>query len=292
MVAATTTKDMETPTTARPIPVRRVPSPDADLPRWWFGGSPVATHVVNALGFVFPEGERFFIRSVRAFEDRIDDPALRQALRGFYGQEAQHQRAHRELFGVLEAQGYEIASFLAWFERVAFEQIEPSFSPAVRLATTAALEHFTATLGARALETDVLDAAHPSVRRLLRWHAAEEIEHKAVAWDVFQAVDGRWRVRALGFAIALGVLVGFVGAGTRHLLRQEPRGAVRAAERRPTSRAVRRRRMRNLPRVLTRSLAFLRPGFHPDERDDYHLASAFFAEDAAQHPAAAAEARR
>ena len=78
---------------APPLPVVRAPHFDlSTLPRWYNGGSVLATHLTNGLNFVFPAGERFFIRSVRFYLDRVQDPALKAAAMAFVAQEAQHQR--------------------------------------------------------------------------------------------------------------------------------------------------------------------------------------------------------
>ena len=48
----------------------------ADIPRHWFGGNALATHLVNGVNLLFPAGERFFVRSVRHYLDKLeDDPA-------------------------------------------------------------------------------------------------------------------------------------------------------------------------------------------------------------------------
>lgn len=254
---------------------RRVRLNFAGVPRHWFGGSPVATHLVNGVCLLFPAGERFFIRSVRAYADRIDDPLLRNQVRGFMGQEALHGLEHERTFVMLEAQGFEIRPFLAMFERIAFGAIEPASPRALRLAVTVAAEHFTATLAHRALTADLLRSAHPTMQSLLQWHAAEEIEHKAVAFDVFQAVDGRYWVRIAGLGLATALLAGFWAAAAASLLFQDAR--MQSSE--PSGDTDRPRAQRpSLLKLLRRVnllpplLEYLRPGFHPSDRDDLHLA--------------------
>ena len=79
---------------------------------------------------------------------------------------------------------------------------------AMQLAATAALEHFTAIM-AHALLSDPrhLEGASPEAARLWRWHAMEEIEHKAVAFDTFVATVkggpvGRYLLRCLVMLMA------------------------------------------------------------------------------------------
>jgi hypothetical protein len=251
--------------------VRRMAFPFDGVPRHWFGGSLFRTHLVNGVNFVFPAGERFFIRSVNHYATKVS-PAMRERIRGFAGQEAMHQVEHLRFFATLESQGYEIQSFLEWYERVAYEFLEGSFPPEVRLATTAALEHYTATLGEFALRSELLDLAHHEVRDLLLWHAAEEIEHKSVAYDLLQEVDPRYRTRLKGFAVATGSLFYFWIAGVRHLMAQEP-----AEERAKADRDAARWLVEVAPGLIRTTLDFLRPGFHPDDHDNYQLAAAYLA---------------
>jgi predicted metal-dependent hydrolase len=69
----------------------------AAVPRDWVDGCPYATTMLAALSMLFPEGERFFVDSVKQLRQRVDDPALREAIVGFIGQEAMHGREHRAL---------------------------------------------------------------------------------------------------------------------------------------------------------------------------------------------------
>jgi predicted metal-dependent hydrolase len=243
-----------------------------DVPRHWLFGDPVPTAVINALSLLFPSGERFFIRSVKRYEDAIGAPELKEAMRGFYGQEAQHQREHGAANRRLEAQGYELASFFAWWEHFAFERLEPRFPPAIRLAATAAVEHFTATFAGAVLSQRALDGvAHPAMAHLLYWHASEEIEHKSVAFDVLQVVDPRYRTRLGGFSVALPALLYGWLVGVRHLLAQEPRPF-------PPRRRSRDGRTPRLVFAVVRGVAdYLRPGFHPEQHDNRPLARAYLA---------------
>jgi predicted metal-dependent hydrolase len=246
--------------------VRRMGIDFGGLPKHWFFGHPVHTAVVNALSLLFPAGERFFIRSVKYFESEISDPTLKAAMRAFYGQEAHHQKEHLAANAALEAQGFELDSFLGWWERVAFGLVEPRFPPNVRLAATAAAEHFTATLAEIALRDRVLEAAHPSMQELLFWHAAEEIEHKSVAFDVLQTIDPRYRTRVYGFVVVSAVLALGWAVGVRHLLRQD------GSPRPPLPAQVRERLPRVLGKVAKSLAAYLKPGFHPEQQDNRRLA--------------------
>lgn len=261
-----------------------------EVPRHWLAGSAAATHLANGVNLLFPAGERFFVRSVRHYLPQLEkEPAhaeLAARVRGFFGQEGRHAQAHERFFDTLRAQGYPVDDFLVRYERVAYGFIEKASPPALRLATTVALEHFTAILAEDALSdysAAGLSEAHPAMRALLEWHAVEEIEHKSVAFDVLTAVNPSYLLRMAGLALATATLGAFWVAGTRALLRHDGlswgdfvadmRGLQAAAES-ATGKAPE----PLLQRVFLRGIrAYLTPGFHPDDLDQRALAAAALA---------------
>ncbi len=252
--------------TSHEIPVRKIELPfDADIPNHWLGGSSVATHFFNGLNLVFPDGERFFIRAVQDHVDQITDERLKAQIKGFFGQEGRHAHEHERYFATLTEQGYQIDTFLRRFHR--FIKLSNRFIPAaMRLSVTAGAEHYTATLGANALENPFLEQAHPVMRKLIYWHALEEIEHKAVAFEVLRQTHPSYVLRIAGFAVATICLVIWTLAGTRMLLRQDHigRDAARAEEQR-----LRRVTGDQMERAIRRGIrAYLRRDFHPDQQDD------------------------
>lgn len=189
------------------------------VPRRWFGRSVVATHLANGLNLLFPAGERFFVRSVRRYLDRIDDPKLRDDVKGFSGQEGLHAYAHEQYFEALEKQGFAIRGFLRFYERFAYDFVEKLAPDELCLAATAACEHFTATMAAHALSREAagtMVVQDPTMRALLLWHAVEEIEHRAVAFDVLQQINPSYELRVAGLAVAASMLFSLwmIGAGT------------------------------------------------------------------------------
>ena len=203
------------------IPKMRAPNVAfSAVPRFWFANSRAATNVANAVNLLFPAGERFFIRSVRHYLPQLSAERAAQ-VRGFFAQEGKHAHAHEQLFDTMRAQGYDIDSILRRYERVAYDGIEKATSPRMRLAVTAALEHFTAIIAEDALSTRELAHADPEVRHLLEWHAVEELEHKAVAFDVLAEVAPSYPLRVTGMMIAMLTLGGFWVFALRELLAQD-----------------------------------------------------------------------
>lgn len=212
------TSPIESERTFRSRPFRRGFS---GLSRHWFAGRAVPTHLFNAINLLFPAGERFFIRSVRAFEASIQDPELRRQIREFYAQEGRHAHAHERYFETLREQGYQFLwaiRFIEWLLHRAAPRILPA---EIRLSITVALEHYTAIMAELPFEHPFFQQIEPTMLELLRWHAAEEIEHKAVAFDVLKQVDPSYRTRMLGYSIATVALIPIWGTITAALLAQD-----------------------------------------------------------------------
>ncbi|OBI47288.1 metal-dependent hydrolase [Mycobacterium kyorinense] len=234
------------------------------------GDDLVMSHFMAMLSAAFPEGEDFFIRSVRNYRDQITDPELQQAVKGFIAQEATHRHQHRMLNERLQDMGYpteRMDRHVTWL----LAKLEKMFSTEMALAGTAALEHYTATLAELLLTDDeMLDLLDRSdVRQILLWHAFEECEHKAVAFDVYQAAGGteRTRVRAMRIATVI-FLVEMVIQTVRSMARDRasynPRRLLRSLNdfrKSPLLSAETRRRI----------AAYTRPGFHPNDWDSTEL---------------------
>lgn len=243
---------------------------DDSIPRHWVAGAAVPTAMGNALHLIFPMGERFFVRAVKHYADRIDDPQLRAQIKGFYAQEGRHAHEHEKVFAWMERQGLDIRRFLAIYKKIAYAGIERISPHKLRLAATAALEHYTAIMAENALKHGLLERVHPAMREMLVWHACEEIEHKAVAYDVLQQVDGSYALRVAGMVVATGTLIGFWVLGAAMLLRQEQGLTLRE-----TLRQLRAAMQVNpLGRqVFARGLReYLRRDFHPWQTDNLALA--------------------
>ena len=182
----------------------------ADVPRYWFAGDPFLTRMFDALSLTFPDGERYFIQSVRLFRDQIQDPDLKQRVADFIRQEAQHGIAHDKMNQVMKDQGMPVDQFIQRLNKVFKFELKYR-SPQYNIAMTAAAEHLTALMAETFYgEKDTLQDAHPYVRALFAWHAIEEMEHRDVAFDVMQQVGNVPEVtRKMALVFTTGLMFGF-----------------------------------------------------------------------------------
>lgn len=265
----------------RDVPTRRISFEESlrDLPKHFAeDGDIIGSHLIASLSAVFPDGEEFFVRSVRHYRRDITDPDLKRQVAGFIGQEAVHGREHRELNSRLDELGYPTKRVERFTKKglAIRERIAP---PASNLAATAALEHFTATLAEIILgdERARRMIGHPEVENLFLWHALEESEHKAVAFDVYKAVGGSERMRVWTMKLIRWSFVVFMSLQVLVSVAMDP-----YARRHPVELWRSFRKLKASP-FLSRSTWELlkdydRPDFHPDDRDTDQLVTRWRAE--------------
>ncbi|MEO8618896.1 MAG: metal-dependent hydrolase [Sphingomicrobium sp.] len=249
---------------------------DEKTARWWHNGDPVATALYNALSATFPKGEAFFIESVRRYLDQVPE-SLREEIRTFTTQEVIHSREHAAFNNRAAEAGYDLAPLDAVVdERLALIRSKP---PIAALAATMVLEHFTAILAHELLATPAhLDGADRASADLWRWHAAEEIEHKGVAYDAWLAVTRdwsrfkRWQVKAKVMLFVTSHFFPDRLKGAAELLRQDGikgwkawSGLLSYAFFKPGV----------FRKILGAWAAFFLPGFHPWKHDDRELIANF-----------------
>lgn len=240
---------------------------DGDIPRYWFGGDVFKTRFFDAMSLLFPEGEKYFIVCVRDYRDRITDPQLAAEVRDFIYQEGQHGMVHTRFNDRLREQGIAVDTVLDKQKRVMFGFFRKYFPRRFTLAQTAAAEHMTALMAHGFFNNRMFADADPRIRAMYAWHAVEEIEHKAVAFDVFKKVArGGYFTRVLAMMLVSFTFPFHVFAIMRHMF------AVDGVQQRF------RVWIKGLwwlygpgglyPRLMPSYLAYFLPGFHPWKHGD------------------------
>jgi len=252
---------------------------DAAKSGHWLGGDPVGTAVFNALSLTFPDGERMFIDAVRHYHGEVGGK-LAEDVKGFIAQEAIHSREHHQLNQLIDRNRYPVDEIEAAIrERVAFAR---SRGPMRMLISTIALEHFTAMMAdAHARHKDLFDDVDPGIERMWRWHAVEETEHKAVAYDVFLHATRHWPAwkRYVRRTLAMALITYFFTRNISHyaarLLEADGysyQDALKAVK------AYVWRRPGLFSRNAKTYFAWYRAGFHPWDEDNRALVAEWKAE--------------
>jgi uncharacterized protein len=240
--------------------------------RHWVRGDPFATAFFNALSAVFPQGEAFMIRSLASFQHSVPAP-LGIDIKSFIEQEAGHSREHVAMNKGLIAAGYDVEPLDRAIRK--FVAVFRDTSDLTKVAATMCIEHITAIVAAEVLKNDHhLAGSDPELKELWLWHAIEEVEHKAVAFDTWMYLTRdwssirRWATRSSFMVILSASFLYNRTRGQVELLRQDGfnvRDSLRGVIISGFARG-------GIGRNLMKPWAhFLKPGFHPWQIDDSAL---------------------
>lgn len=247
------------------------------LEGYWFANNALVSHLLNSMHLVFPKGEQFFIRNIRNFSQTIDNKTFRKRIRGFIGQETIHSKEHQKFYSYLQKKGYQPETFLNIYEKIAYDLLENILNVVsgkrMGLAMTAALEHHTAIMADGAFHSRHLHRMPDNMRSLLLWHAAEEIEHKSVAYDVLNYVDDSYLLRICGMVIATIFLIFWILAGGMYLLWQDRQFTCSQLLADVSGFSGLLTNLGN--HYLQNFWQYFHPDFHPDHIDNKHLIEGF-----------------
>ncbi|HEY2449357.1 MAG TPA: metal-dependent hydrolase [Mycobacterium sp.] len=271
----------------------------SNTPLHWVPDDPFSTHTLNVMHLLLPAGERWFIQIITEAEPLVDDAELKAAMKPFIQQESWHAWAHQTVLQRLVEQGIDTRPYTdklqKWLSIMGNEH--PTWPQVLqrqwlyrRLAIAAALEPFNAVLGQWVIQNRGLDyaGADQTMLDLLRWHGAEEIEHRSLVFDVYQNVCGNYVLRALTMLLIAPIFLLWWIAGVRFLMAQDP--TISAKPRwRDWLRAARHYRVPGPWLVIvTVPSRYIRPGHHPSTEASTQLAMDYLE----QSPAAGAARKR
>ncbi len=173
------------------FPVRRMDYEFQDMPKYWCNNEPTFTHYFTGLSTLFPEGESYFVRSVRALRAQVkNDQQLDRDIGAFIGQEAMHSKEHHAFHQSAQQYGLDPES-LEKMTGIVLKAIERTFPKKWNLLVTVGLEHYTAVLVVEMMKDVNELMTDETIRNLWLWHSVEETEHKAVAYDMYEYLYGK-----------------------------------------------------------------------------------------------------
>ncbi|GAB19933.1 hypothetical protein GOEFS_097_00020 [Gordonia effusa NBRC 100432] len=287
--AKTTTDSVPTSTGPVELHARDVSFDVRDVNFHWIPKHPYVSNLVTGANLLLPEGERWFVKTFEEALPMVRDEELAAEMRGFIGQEAMHAAAHDQaLVDFVKANGIDPEPFQRQVEWVFRKLLAPKPKSSARaqrkhlverLWLIAAAEHYTAVLGDFALNSTWREAgADPAMADLFLWHAAEEVEHRCVAYNVASYFGDSYlrRGRAM-VAVVPGALILFFRAG-RYISLRDSNGPIRAHRRFfQYQRAVRAGMAPSVPKVLLHSINYFNPWFHPSQVGNTAQAVAYLA---------------
>jgi predicted metal-dependent hydrolase len=250
----------------------RFPFEDAGFDRYWLDGSPFKSLFWTQLSTAFDPGEKFFIDSARALRSEIKDPQLMEELVEFCKQEGHHTAQHLKFDRMNAEHGIDIAGCTARYKR-ALDRARDQLDPMGMLAATVALEHFTAGFAELFFDNpEISKGGDPNVVALWSWHAAEEAEHKATCYDIYQAAGGGYLRRCVIMPGAWALILWIAIVNTLVLLKKDGKLFTRDTLKGIGYLFGR----KGLVTLLGRSfLAYFKPRFHPWKQDNSQAIAAW-----------------
>lgn len=297
------------------IKPRRVQFDFSDSPLHWIPDDPFANHLINGINLLLPAGELWFCRVYNKALPLVTDPQLREDVQGFIRQEAIHSRMHSQAELFLNAHGMDTDEFRDHAEWL-FEQIlgEAPFGVSalqrrflekhwliLRVGLIAGIEHFTGALGQWCMDNRSWDRADPTMTDLFRWHLAEEVEHRCVAFDLFEHLCktqlGFYVSRQAIMAVVFPLFLHFLAGGARSLAGQDKDNYSLWMSRQSLLRLLLEleltgRRTQNVPTfsyLAAATARWLSPKFHPVTEGNTEQALAYLARSPAAQAAAVRE---
>jgi predicted metal-dependent hydrolase len=233
----------------------------------WDDNSWGSAFILTFSAFI-PAGERFVIDAVREFRDQSKDPELRELVTGLIGQEAAHSRIHAEFNNMYDIKGLPINRLVKQSEKIYLKFLLPRLPKKTTLAIAAGIEHVTAVLaeGSFARNTEAINKMEGVTKDFLIWHLLEELEHKSVAFDLYEEIDGSYWHRVFAFLLIWSISIPFGYYSLTQILKTP--GFSQGKHKNRQGRAY---QMSMTKESASQFLAYFRKDFHPDNVDTSEL---------------------
>lgn len=278
---------------------RKVQFDWSNVPLHWIPDQPFASHFLSQLHMMLPIGEFWFCKLFNQALPLVRDAKLAEDVKAFIRQEAVHARSHQGASKhYLGAHGIETQSFIErvnWLFQQGPLSDEPYGRPLpkwlarqwliFRLGIIANIEHTTCTVGQYILRNQRWDevGADETVLDILRWHCAEEVEHRCVAFDLYRHLGGHYATRWVQKLVWIPLFLYVYAKGVDHIVRQDPvfkgRGAgpFSLSFWRQWRRAAKGGFLPGIGWFLKEELRYLKPGYEPVHEGNTAEALAYMA---------------
>jgi len=185
--------------------VRKMPFEFADDIRpHWNPAKVEWSHMVNGASLAMPYLEPFLMRTLSKAVKQIESDQLRREVKWYMQQEGQHYQQHRKFNDTLIQNGYTELVEIEHLMQETYQQLEKRRSHKFCMAYAAGFESMALAVGHWLINDRkfLFEGSDARVASLILWHFVEEIEHKNVAFDAYQAVYGGYftRVYAMFYA--------------------------------------------------------------------------------------------
>jgi len=186
-------------------------------------GEPERSYGIVALSLLLPYLEPYLIRTMKEAKKRVTDPDLLADLEKFRAQEGQHYQQHIRFNDAIREWGF---PGLEKFEDeldADYRRFSQTKSLRWNLAYAEGFEALTTAVAHFSFETKLNDGMHPAAADLFTWHLVEELEHRTVAFDVYDHLCGSYPYRLVFGTYGQWHMGRWIGRVARYLYGQDER---------------------------------------------------------------------
>lgn len=194
----------------------------AELDPVFIAGQPEESYTNIAMSLLLPYLEPYLIRSMKAAKAHVTDARIAADLERFCAQEGQHYLQHSRFNALFRDRGFPGLQPLEEELDADYRRFTRSKSLRFNLAYAEGFEALTSAMARVQIGQD-LSHWHPAAADLWMWHLLEELEHRTVAFDVYEHVCGNYAYRCGVGVIAQSHLMRFVFRARNVMLAADPR---------------------------------------------------------------------
>ena len=194
-----------------------------DIDPHWNKDKPEWSHMVSGASLAMPFLEPYLIRTMRKALPQIESEDLKKEVKLYMAQEGQHFQQHRRFNDILIGKGYtELLDVEAQMTEE-FAEFDQNRSLKFNLAYACGFESMALGIGHWLVRDReyLFGGSDTRVASLILWHFIEEVEHKNVAFDAYQAVYGNYFYRVFGTFYATAHVVKFSRRAYQAMLKRD-----------------------------------------------------------------------
>ncbi len=244
-------------------------------------GEPEQSYLMVGLSLLLPYLEPYLIRTMKVAKKKVSDPELVANLDRFNAQEGQHYRQHMNFNKAVRLQGFPKLAELEADLEADYQRFTKTRSVRFNLAYAEGFEALTTASARFSFETAQGDRMNPEAADLFQWHLVEELEHRTVAFDVYDHVCGGYAYRLAVGLYAQFHMGRFIYRVIKHLLEADPEVVAQLGGRKAQKRRIRNQlgllRRHLLPKLLRTYLPSYTPHNIGFTEEMAELASAYSA---------------
>lgn len=250
------------------ITVRKMPFefPD-EIDPVFIEGEPEQSFAMVAGSLLLPHLEPYLIRSMSAAREHVTDPQILDDLMRFSAQEGQHYRMHMRFNAAIRQAGFPKLALLERELEDDYQRFTKTKSLRFNLAYAEGFEALTMNVIKYMMEPNGFDDPESPIMQMWEWHFVEELEHRNVAFDVYDHVCGSYFYRLVAGTYAQHHFMSWIRKVGAYMLEVRPlpeRSPEEVAARKKMARAASRDALR---RLLPSVLRIYLPTYSPHKLD-------------------------